>query len=168
MASLPQSFTVPLRDKLLDGDSITAPWEWFFRKVWERLNPLGEERSFPIVNNQASAANIDGLKFDSRYVAQALVEFLVVRVTTGTGATELVESGLFIVVFKPTSNAWAINLVNINSPQNSGVDFTVTSAGQARYTSSNITGTASISTLHYRVRTLSGKHSSYSSMRGGR
>lgn len=168
MAATQTGFSFPIRDKLLDGQFLNSPWEWFFRQIYERLHALGDERSFEIANNQASAADISGLKFSSRDLSQAVVEFLVTRVTTGGGATELVESGLFIVAYKPTSDAWAINLVNINSPQNSGVDFTITAAGQVQYTSSNITGTASISRMFYRVRTLGGKNHRYSSPASGR
>lgn len=162
-------FDLPLREMLLEAaGQLTQPWAWFFRAIHERLKPLGIEKTFTLVNNQASAADVTGLVFDLRQTSQAIVEYLVQRITTSTGATELVESGIFIVSYMPTSATWELHSVSADTPDNSGVTFSVTSAGQVQYTSTNITGTASISKLTYRARTLGGKNSQYSSMAGGR
>jgi len=141
---------------------MSRAWEYFFREISERVYPLGKEKQFSIKNAQSSAANIEGLKFDNRRYTQAIVEYLVQRVTTGTGATELIESGNFIVTYNPSAKTWNIDKHNINSPENSGVDFSINSDGQVQYTSTDISGDASISSLHFRVRTLSGKNVQYS------
>lgn len=163
MATPQTSFRVPLADKLSTITGfVSQPWEIFFRALSEMLLPLGAERAFELTNNQSVAADIVGLKFNRRSVSQAVVEFLVQRVTTSTGATELVESGSFILTYNPTADDWNISLTNINTPDNSGVDFTVTTAGQVQYTSSNITGVHSISRVVWRARTLAAKNSIYS------
>ncbi len=164
MAIPSESFDVPLRDRLTDASYIVSSvWASFFRSIYDRLYPLGIERSFVIVNNQVAAADVTGLKVNARGVSQAFVEFLVQRVTTGGGAVELIETGYFVLSYNPTADDWNISLTHINAPDNSGVDFTVTTAGQVQYTSSNIAGDASISRMFYRMRTMAGKSSQYSS-----
>lgn len=158
------SFDIPVKDQISDSAGVaSAAWNSFFRGLYERIFPLGVERSFTIANNQASPADITALKVNARAVSQAIVEFLVQRVTTGGGAVELIESGSFILSYNPTAHDWNISLVTINVPDNSGVDFTVSADGQVKYTSSNVAGTASISKMFWRMRTLAGKNAQYSS-----
>lgn len=111
--------------------------------------------------------DITDLKFSYRQISQAIVDFLIQRVTTSTGATELIESGMFVVSYNPTSDDWSLTMIGTPGPDDSGVDFMIDSSGQIQYRSSSITGTASISKITWRARTLSAKHSSYSSV-GGR
>lgn len=163
MAIPKNTFDVPYKDPVQDiSGLLTTSWEWFFRSLWERLYPLGIERSFDIANNVSGATDITGMKFSSNGVSQVHIDFLVQRVTTGGSAVELIESGFFIISYKPTSQTWAITLVEINHPSNSGVDFTVTADGQIQYTSTNEAGTASISKLYWRARTIGGKNQQYS------
>lgn len=160
-----KSFQVPIREAIADNTGLVSQiWSWFFKGTWERLYPLGIEQSFQLANNIASPTEVTGLVFNSDGVSQAVVEYLVQRVTTGTGAHELIESGIFIVCYRPTTVGWSIVLVQINKPDDSGVDFTVTSSGQVQYTSSNIPGTPSISTVYWRSRTIGGKNYQYSKM----
>ena len=164
MAISSESFDLPVRERIADAGSIVSSvWASFFRSIYDRLYPLGIERTFTIVNNTAAPADITGLKVNARGVSQAFVEFLVQRVTTGGGAVELIESGSFNLTYNPTAEDWNITLTQINVPDNSGVDFTVTATGQVQYTSSNVAGTASISRMFWRMRTLAGKSSQYSS-----
>lgn len=111
--------------------------------------------------------DITDLKFNSKKVSQAIVDFLIQRVTTSTGATELIESGVFAVSYNPTSADWSLTMIGTPGPDDSGVDISIDSNGQVQYRSSSITGTASISRYTWRARTLSAKHSTYSSV-GGR
>lgn len=163
MAQPATTFEVPYREPLVEsGGILSRTWEWFFRTLSERLYPLGIERSFDIVNNQSSAADITGMKFDKRGVSQAIVEYLIQRVTTSTGAVEEIESGIFICTYNPTALDWNISQVHENVPDDAGITFSITSAGQVQYTSDSVTGTASISKLYWRARTLGGKNALYS------
>jgi hypothetical protein len=135
---------------------------FFFRAIWERLSALGSEQTFKIENNKSSATDVTVLKFDSRGISQAVIEYLIQRITTGDDAVELLESGILIAVYKPTSDSWALVEVDVDHPSDSGVTFSITSSGQIQYTSSDVAGTPEISRLVYRVRTLAGKHNSYS------
>jgi hypothetical protein len=141
---------------------LTRPWELFFRTVAKSIETLGSEKYFQITNNTAVAADVDGLAFTSSTVSQAVVDFLIQRVTTGGGATELITSGTFHAVYKPSSDSWSVVLMGTPGPSASGVTFSITATGQVQYTSTNITGTESISKLTYRARTLGGKSSLYS------
>ncbi len=107
--------------------------------------------------------DVTNLKFDKRGVSIAFVDFLIQRVTTSTGATELIEGGCFQVAYSPTSDDWDLTFIGTPGPDDSGVDLSVDGDGQVQYVSSSITGTASISKITWRARTLSAKHSSYSS-----
>jgi hypothetical protein len=163
MAVLPKSFKVPYRDSIVErGGFLSSIWARFFRELWERLYPLGIERSFELANAQTSAADITDMKFNKRGVTAVLVHYLVMRITTGTGATELVETGLFMLVYKPTSDSWVKVSIDENNPIDAGVTFSVTSEGQGQYQTTNMSGDASISRLYWRAQTLGGKNYQYS------
>lgn len=108
--------------------------------------------------------DITDLKFNFKRVSQATIDFLIQRVTTSTGATELIETGIFVVSYNPTSDDWSLTIIGTPGPDDSGVDLSIDSNGQVQYISSSITGTASISKITWRARTLSAKHSTYSSV----
>lgn len=175
MALIPnyKKLVAPLIDKISDKEGVLSlPWVEFFRMVQDFLTPLGQEKSFPLTNGKTTIVgdpdqdDIKGLSFDKQFVSQAIVEFLIQRITTDTGANELVATGVFHAVYKPTSQTWAIVSPWTPGPSTSGITFSITSAGQVQYTSSNITGTASISRIVWRARTLAAKHSTYSKVGG--
>lgn len=153
---------VPSNDLVLEGNLISRVWRSFFDLIKRKLDPLGEEQSFQLTNNLGVAADITGLTFDKAGVSQAIIDYVIQRVTTGGGATELIEAGIKYVVYKPTTAAWAIGTFGTPGPGASGVTLTITATGQVQYTSSNITGTASISRIVWRARTLAAKSSQYS------
>ena len=156
------SISIPTNEPIIEGDNLVSNlWMSFFRSVYNRLAPIGIENSFPIPNNNLVATDIPGLRFDKRFTSAATVEFLCQRVTS---SVELIEYGEFRASYNPDSEDWNIHFPDINSPENSGIDFTITSAGQIKYTSADIAGTTVISTLHYKVRKMAGKNSLYSSM----
>ncbi len=166
MASTDQTtLRIPFESEISDIKGIlTQPWQAMFRLLKTLIDPLGVEQFFTLVNNQASAADITGLALNYKQNSHGIVEYLIQRVTTSTGATELITGGMFHLVWKPTTAAWAIQAIGTAGPSTSGITFTVTAAGQVQYTSTNITGTASISRIVYRVRTLEAKSSIYSRM----
>jgi hypothetical protein len=86
---------------------------------------------------------------------QALIEYFVQRVTTGGGATELLESGILHAVWKPTTAAWSLSQGD-SYPSDAGITFSITTDGNVEYTTTNISGTASISKITFRVRSMVG------------
>lgn len=147
---------LPLKDSALDGSGrLTPPWEKFFQLIKKMLDPLGVEETVTLNNNQVAAADVEGLRFDSDKVKEARIEYFVQRVTTGGGAVELTESGTLHCVWQPTSSSWSLSQGDFY-PEDAGITFSITAAGKVQYTTTNITGTASISKLSFRVRTMVG------------
>lgn len=155
-----RSIDVPYQQPLIEKASgvLTISWQNFFRSLFERVYSIGIESSFSLVNNQSVASNIEGLQFDYRKVNQAIIEYVIQRITGPTlSPTELIQTGCFAVVYKPVAGTW--NIVNIGStgPDSAGITFSITTGGQVQYTSSNMTGTANVSKITYRARTLNAK-----------
>lgn len=164
MATPTQSFDVPYRDNVVDRSGLlSTSWASFFRSLYDRVFPLGVERTSQLENNQSSAADIEGMKVNARSLSQAVVEYLVQRVTAGDDAVELIESGLFILSYRPTDEDWGLSVVSEEQPDDAGIEFTVTSSGQVQYTTSDIAGDASLSRIVWRMRTMAGKSAQYSS-----
>jgi hypothetical protein len=164
MAIVRDSFDVPYRDRLVErGGFLTNTWQGLFRTLFDRVYPLGSERQFTLENNQSTPAAITELKVNSRAVSQATIDYLIQRVTTGGSAVQLIESGVFVLTYNPTDSDWNIHVINEELPDDAGVDFTVDEDGQVKYTSTDITGTPSISRIIWRMRTLAGKSAQYSS-----
>lgn len=160
MASINQrSLDVPYQNTLLERATgiLTIPWQNFFRSLFERVLPLGLETSFPLVNNQASAANIEGLQFDYVKTNQVIIEYIIQRITGSISPTELIQTGVFALAYKPAAQTWHIVTIGSTGPDSAGITFSVTTGGQVQYTSTNMTGSANISKITYRARTLAAK-----------
>lgn len=152
------SFNVPYKDAIADDQGLLSTvWTRFFRLLHQINDTIGIESYCDINNNQSTAKDIDGLKFSSDNINCVIIDYLIQRITTGGGAQELLESGVLYCVFKPTSNTWVINKPLTAWPVNAGVTFSITTSGSVQYTSTNITGTASVSKLTYRARSLAAK-----------
>lgn len=125
-SSTSNQLRVPYENPITDSSfKITTAWQQFFRLLKSLTDPLGYEQSFQLVNNQAAPADITGLSVDSSQVSQAIVEYLIQRVTTSTGATELVETGIFMMSYQPKTDQWRITAISTGLPDNSGVAFMV-------------------------------------------
>jgi len=162
MASILESFDPPYRDALvIEGNVLSDSWSWFIRSLYDRLYPLGIERAFELPNDKSTPFNLEGLKFSFRGVTCVFLEYLVQRVTSDV---ELTETGILIFVFNPTSQTWSKIVVSEESPDDSGVDISMTAEGQIQCTTSDESGEPKISNLWCRARTLAGKHKFYSSV----
>lgn len=152
------SFLVPYKDLVLSEDGlISRSWTNFYRTLHQIVDSLGIESYCQLNNNQTSALTIDGLNFNSLNINSVIIDYFIQRVTTGGGATELIETGILYCAFKPTSNTWVLSKPLTAWPNNAGVTFTITASGEVQYTTTNITGTESVSKLTYRARSLSAK-----------
>lgn len=129
----------------------------YFRPKFNGWNLAGSTEAFSTVftmaNNQTSPANITGLNFDTvAALAPNQIDYLIERRTTGSGATTLTESGTLYI--KEELLGYSLIPVKKHWPNNAGVTFSITGAGQLRYVSTNITGTASISRITFKLNTL--------------
>lgn len=153
---------VPYREEVVEEDrKLSTSWQSFFRTIQDIIFYVGKEKSFVLVNNQAVAANIEGLIFDKSHYSQAIVEYLIQRVTSGV---ELIESGRIVAIFSPNTAVWNIIKISDISVGAIGVTISITSSGQVEYATSNIAGTGIFSRIVYRLRQLEGKTSVYSRM----
>lgn len=96
--------------------------------------------SVSIANNQTSAANVTGLTVSSATERYAVAEIRIRRVSTGGGATERVSVQTLFLTYNTLAATWALTKGSYG-PDEHGMDFTVTAAGQVQYASDNMTGT---------------------------
>ena len=90
--------------------------------------------SFDLANNQSSAANLTGLTFDTSTVRAAIVQYSIYRTSS---TTEKSEVGTIYLAYKSTAATWELAQTYAGD---SGITFSITSAGQVQYTSSNFSG----------------------------
>lgn len=103
--------------------------------------------SATLANNQSSAATIPGFLFNAAEVQAISSEFLIIR-TYDSGTTVVTESGTMIGNYDGTDFYIALQTVG-----DSGVEFTITSAGQVQYTSTNLANHVS-SVIRFRAKTI--------------
>lgn len=110
------------------------------------------ETSFTIANNQSSPSDVTALVFDGSEVRSFEVDYQIYRNTTGGGATELAERGKLLAVYSSVAASWEMTQAPVVG--SAGVTFTITTAGQIQYTSTNITGTPDTSAMKFQARTM--------------
>ena len=91
--------------------------------------------TFAIANNVSVATNITDLTFNSTNVKASRILFDVSR---RTDTQNVVETGEIFVAYDSEASDWRINTSSVFD--DAGVVFTITSGGQVRYTSSDLTG----------------------------
>lgn len=138
---------VPVR---ANGPDILASWFNLLRGAGINLeNVLGggflTPTEFTVANNVSSFADVTGLSFDGTLYRSAKISFSIYRNTTGGGATELSETSEYLATYKTVSGSWEMS--PIGEVGDAGLTFEITTAGQVRYKSSNITGTPATSKL---------------------
>lgn len=150
-----KTLIVPNKEQLVDSlGAATRYFELFLRNVIDLLLPLGSEFSVDLENNKASATNIIGLNFKKESEIQSFIEYVIQRTTT-SGQT--IESGILRVVYLPFTDSWNLGSVITAGPNSAGVTFSITSAGQVQYTSTNVVNQNKFR-ISIRVRKLTGKN----------
>lgn len=148
------------------GDN--APWGDQLNSILDALievanNSIGTGEitpsSFSMSNNQSSAANITGLSFNIAVVRGFWAEFTLYRKLTNSSnviTEEYAECGTIHGVYKTNAATWQLAVTGVGIGD-AGITFSITSAGQLQYVSSNLTIPASGShtcTLKFRSRAL--------------
>lgn len=105
--------------------------------------------SFTLTNNQSSAANITGLNFSTSSVRSAIVNY---SIYISTSLNEYSETGTLFLSYKNTAGSW--DLTRFAGGSDSGITFTITSAGQVQYTSGNVSGTGFSGKLKFNAKTF--------------
>jgi hypothetical protein len=108
------------------------------------------QTSFSLANDvtEEDNANVTGLQFDTSQVRSAIIEYSIYR---STSSDELSECGTMLVTYKSTASSWEVARYSVGD---AGVTFTLTSAGQAQYTSSDMAGTGYSGLLKFRARSF--------------
>jgi hypothetical protein len=112
---------------------------------------IGPETLVTIQNNQAVAANIPTFILNPVNIRSGVAEYYVHRVTVGPN-TEVAEAGTLYFLYNDSLNAWTVAQVG-NNVAATGVVFTITTAGQVQYTSTNLSGTHT-GRMKFRLRVL--------------
>lgn len=128
------------------GDGASG-WAAEVTQVLEQVQGTNDipESTFNIANNTTSKADIVGFVFNPSAVRSAVVDYSVYR-TTNT--TELAEKGTLELIYKNGGTVgakWSIGRVIFGD--DAGIEITMTDAGQAQYTSSNMSGTSYTGTI---------------------
>ena len=105
-------------------------------------------REFTIQNNQSTTQNIVGMVFDTDVTRSAVVEYTIYRTSSTTTAPKA-ETGTLFLSFDGTS--WDMSR---EASADTGVTLTVTSAGQIKYSSTDIGVVGYIGLISYRARTF--------------
>jgi hypothetical protein len=105
-----------------------------------------------IANNQAVAANVTALLFDSAAVKLAVVDYTVRR---KSDSVDVVGGGTFFVHYRPATSDWELT----SGPafgEDHGVAFTVTAGGQVQYTSDSRAGVynTGLSKMNFNARVV--------------
>ena len=150
-----RALQVPNKEQLVDQvGAATRYFELFLRNILDLLLPLGSEYSVNLENNIASATDIVGLTFKKDAEIQSFIEYVIQRTST---SGQLIESGILQVVYLPFTDSWSIGAAIPSGPNSAGVTFSITSAGQVQYTSSNYADQNKFK-ISMRVRKLTGKN----------
>ncbi len=110
------------------------------------IGDIREETSFSLTNNQSVAADVTGFSFANGTV-RAFKALVSVHIDATTDLYEVIE-----ITGIQKSSDWSISVVD--QGDDSGVDFSITSAGQLQYTSDNYSGFSS-GTIKFRAFSLS-------------
>lgn len=92
------------------------------------------------IANNVSAQNVTGLLFDHTVTRSSIIEYQIRRVSTSSGATELVSNGRASATYNDLAATWTLAPLGEGGDL-SGVTLDITSGGQVTYTSSNMSGT---------------------------
>lgn len=104
--------------------------------------------SATLVNNQATPADISGLLFNVAQVEAVEVDFFITR-TFDSGTSVTTERGKILGSYDGTT----FSISTETDGGDTGVEITVTNAGQFQYTSSDLTNHTS-STIRFKASTI--------------
>lgn len=102
-----------------------------------------------VINNDVTVAtSISGLLFDGAIYRSVVLTYSLYR-KTDTAAEEASQVGQLRLAYKTVDNSWSLS--DDFSGDDAGVDFSITSAGQIQYVSSNLVGANHVGSLKVKV-----------------
>ena len=103
------------------------------------------QESQTIANNQTTQ-NVTALLYDKLVSVGAQVRYMVNRVTD-TAASKVQQIGTLVIRYDANTDDWFIAESDLQG--DAGVTFTITSAGQVQYTSTNLAGANYSGTMYF-------------------
>jgi hypothetical protein len=136
------------------GEDATA-WAVAVTGVLDQVVGTGDipQTVATIANNMSSPTNIIGLAFSPITTRGAIIYYSLYRFSTGSGATEAVETGQMFVSYMTNSNTWDLAISAGNQGQ-AGVIFSISPNGQVQYTSTNFAGTTPTGIITFKAAAL--------------
>lgn len=140
---MPKSITISGTTYNLPQQNDSSPWGEDLSDLIEAIATVVDSlsggsdiqnTSFDIADDQSVAANVTGLSFDIATVRSSIVTYSIYR---STDSAELGETGFLLLTYMTDANAWTMTRY---ANDDAGVVFTITDAGQVKYTSSNMSG----------------------------
>lgn len=133
------TFKIPVQGEGAGWGEDTTAW---IQAVSESLSSVFNSQDLrataaSLANNQSSAANIVGLKFDTSEVISVEVKFFIKRIYD-SGSSVLVETGSILGYYSGSTF-----VISVESVGNAGVTIDVTNTGQFQYTSTNLANSVS-------------------------
>ncbi len=131
----------------------------FAVEVAEVLNELVNpndilETSFSIQNDISVATNISGLSFSTGQVRAASLDYSIYRYSDETQSGNA-EFGLISLVYDDNATAGSKWIMSVGAlAGQAGVYFTITDAGQMKYTSTDIGSTDYEGEMRFRAKTI--------------
>lgn len=155
MTFLRKTLSAPYQDPLVGNSRLTISWERFFQALMEIVSPISFETTFVIENNVSVAKAIEGLQFDPKRANFYEISYIVKRIKAdGPSSAQYYETGKLNVFYRPGSKNWGLWKA-YSGPDSSGVTFSINTTGQVLYTSSNLSGNILLSTMSFRVISMS-------------
>lgn len=132
----PQSIQVPYNDSVIERTGLLSRiWVNFFKHLKDIVDMLGYEKSFNLLNFQATPQKINGLRFNKKQIAN-FCEYVIQRITDND---EAIESGVFRVVYREKSDDFVYIADPNAGPNSSGVTLSINASGEMFYISNNNT-----------------------------
>lgn len=143
-------FEIPVQGENPDwGEEVTDWIEAISAEVANFSGPYDiSNTTFTLANDQSSAASINGFAFSTSFVRAFQAEYFIERDTDSI--TKLTESGILYGNYNSEDGSWGLALETIGD---AGVTFSITSAGQIQYTSTNLSGSSYVGQIKFSATT---------------
>jgi len=112
--------------------------------------PVDSGTTTQTINNGQATTNITGMVFSSTTYRTIVIEYDVLR---STATNERVAVGILKLQYSPTGAAWEIasDVQDHEQSEDHGITFSITAAGQARYSSDTLAGASYSGSMKWKV-----------------
>lgn len=131
------------------GDELTSLLQALVNEINSSIGPSDIlTTGFAAANNQSSSAIVTGLSFDPAKVRSAIISYSIYQ---SSSTNEFSECGQIFITYKSIAHTWELSQVYVGS---SAITFSITSAGQIQYTSTDIGSTSYVGKIKFSAITF--------------